>query len=190
MPLASTIVGDIYTGAARAKVQGYLSSVWGISAVTGPLLGAFLIAHAGWPTIFWLNVPFGILCIVRDRAVLPRTGRAPQPHRIDYAGSLLLAGGIGTLMFVLVMLGNIPAHPGNRTRGRRAGAHRLADRARTAHARTDDAAAALCACASSRSRTRPTSPWARSRWASPPSCRRTCKARWASRPCSPARRSA
>lgn len=107
MPLAITIVGDIYTGHARAKVQGYLSSVWGISAVSGPLLGAFLIQHAGWPTIFWINVPFGILCI----AVIARSFHErvePTSHPIDYAGSLLLAGGAGTLMFVLVMLGNLP----------------------------------------------------------------------------------
>lgn len=107
-PLASTIVGDIYQGHERAKAQGYLSSVWGISAVCGPLLGAFLIAHAGWPTIFWINVPFGILCI----AVILRYFHEriePRSHRIDYAGSLLLAGGAGGLMFVLVMLGTLPA---------------------------------------------------------------------------------
>ena len=108
LPLASTMVGDIYTGAARAKVQGYLSSVWGISAITGPLIGAFLIAHAGWPTIFWLNVPFGILCLfVIARFFDERVEH--REHTIDYLGSLLLAGGTGTLMFVLVMLGSLPA---------------------------------------------------------------------------------
>lgn len=107
MPLAITIVGDIYTGHARARVQGYLSSVWGISAVSGPLLGAFLIQHAGWPTIFWINVPFGIVCIfVILRYFDERI--AHKTHRIDYLGSLLLAAGAGTLMFVLVMLGNLP----------------------------------------------------------------------------------
>ena len=81
--------------------------MWGISAITGPLLGAFLLDHAGWPTIFWINVPFGILCIVRDRILFQRADRA-HAHRIDYAGSVLLAGGVGTLMFVLVMLGSFP----------------------------------------------------------------------------------
>lgn len=106
-PLATTIVGDLYTGKERVRVQASLSSVWGISAVTGPLLGAFLIDHAGWPTIFWLNVPFGIACIAAfvrffDERVAHHT------HRMDYAGSLLLAVGTGLLMFVLVMLGSLP----------------------------------------------------------------------------------
>jgi EmrB/QacA subfamily drug resistance transporter len=106
-PLASTIVGDLYTGQERARVQGYLSSVWGISAVSGPLLGAFIVAHIGWPAIFWVNVPFGILCAaIVLRYFKERIER--RSHRIDYAGSILLAGGTGALMFVLVMAGNLP----------------------------------------------------------------------------------
>jgi EmrB/QacA subfamily drug resistance transporter len=107
-PLASTIVGDLYTGKERAQVQGYLSSVWGISAVSGPLLGAFIVQHIGWPAIFWVNVPFGILCAaIVIRYFKEKIER--RPHRIDYAGSFLLAGGTGVLMFVLVMAGNLSA---------------------------------------------------------------------------------
>jgi MFS family permease len=106
--LASTIVGDLYTGKERALVQGYLSSVWGISAVSGPLFGAFIVQHIGWPAIFWVNVPFGILCVaIVLRYFNERIER--RPHRIDYAGSFLLAGGTGALMFVLVMAGNLSA---------------------------------------------------------------------------------
>jgi len=107
-PLASTIVGDLYLGKERARIQGTLSSVWGISAVVGPVLGAFLIDHAGWPTIFWINVPFGILCIAMFVRFFDEQIER-LPHRIDYAGSVLLAAGTGTLMFVLVMLGNLSA---------------------------------------------------------------------------------
>jgi EmrB/QacA subfamily drug resistance transporter len=108
MPLALTIIGDIYSGKERAAVQGYLSSVWAISAITGPLLGAFLIDHAGWPTIFWLNVPFGILCIAVIVRYFHETVELGT-ESIDYVGSFLLATGAGSLMFVLVMLGNLPA---------------------------------------------------------------------------------
>jgi EmrB/QacA subfamily drug resistance transporter len=107
-PMASTIVGDLFAGKERARVQGYLSSTWGISAVAGPLLGAFLIQNFGWPTIFWVNVPVGIVCIAMivrffDEAI------ERKAHRIDYLGSVLLAAGVGTLMFVLVMAGNLSA---------------------------------------------------------------------------------
>jgi EmrB/QacA subfamily drug resistance transporter len=106
-PVAITIVGDMYVGRERARVQGILSSMWAFAAVIGPLLGAFLVQHIGWPVIFWINVPFGIGCI----AVLLRAYRENVDriaHKIDYAGATLLALGIGTLMFVLVNSGNMP----------------------------------------------------------------------------------
>jgi EmrB/QacA subfamily drug resistance transporter len=105
-PVALTIVGDMYFGLERARVQGYLSTMWAFSAVIGPLLGAFLISHLGWPIIFWVNVPFGFACIaVVVRAYHENVERVA--HRIDYLGSALLASGVGTLMFVLVMIGNM-----------------------------------------------------------------------------------
>ena len=60
IPVATTIVGDIYPAAERGRVQGYVSSIWGIAAVTGPLLGAFLVQHVGWQTVFWVNLPIGV----------------------------------------------------------------------------------------------------------------------------------
>jgi MFS family permease len=105
-PLAQTVVGDLYTGSERPRVQGFLSGTWGIAAVIGPLLGAFLVQHVGWPTVFWLNVPFGILCVAIVVVFLhERIERVA--HTIDYLGSLLLAAGVGTVMYVLVMAGNI-----------------------------------------------------------------------------------
>ena len=43
-PMAITIAGDIYTLAERAKVQGYLASVWAVSSVVGPTLGGVFAA--------------------------------------------------------------------------------------------------------------------------------------------------
>ena len=105
-PVASTIVGDLYLGRDRARVQGFLSTTWAFAAVIGPLLGAFLIAHYGWPIIFWLNVPVGFACVaIVINAYHEKVARIA--HRIDYAGSFLLALGVGTLMYVLVMAGNM-----------------------------------------------------------------------------------
>ena len=105
-PVATTIVGDMYVGRERARVQGFLSSLWALAAVIGPLLGAFIVQHVGWPVIFWINVPIGIACI----GVLLKVYREKVEriaHKIDYVGSLLLGAGIGTLMFVLVNLGSM-----------------------------------------------------------------------------------
>jgi MFS family permease len=106
-PVSTTIVGDLYIGRDRARAQGYMSTTWAFAAVIGPLLGAFIIQHFGWPVIFWLNVPTGLACIaVALRAYHETVKRVA--HQIDYLGSALLAIGIGGLMYVLVDAGNMP----------------------------------------------------------------------------------
>lgn len=100
-PIAMTILGDIYTPAERARVQGYSSSVFGISAVVGPALGAFLVQHAHWSIVFWLNLPIGFVSIILFALLLPELVERRE-HRIDYVGGVLLVVGIGSLMLALV----------------------------------------------------------------------------------------
>src|SRR3954453_1362325 len=47
-PMSMTIVGDLYSLQERAKVQGYIASVWGISAVVGPTLGGVFSEYVSW----------------------------------------------------------------------------------------------------------------------------------------------
>ena len=101
MPVALTVIGDIYSPAERAKIQGYLSSVWGFSAIIGPLLGAFIVEHLGWSLIFWINLPVGAAAIAMLAAYLPEE-KLRRPHSIDLAGAVLMALGIGMLMFTLL----------------------------------------------------------------------------------------
>ena len=101
MPIATTIVGDIYPASERGRVQGYISSIWGVAAVIGPLLGAFLVQEIGWATIFWVNIPIGIASILM-LAVTLREHLPARPHSVDYLGSLLLMGGSGALVLALV----------------------------------------------------------------------------------------
>jgi EmrB/QacA subfamily drug resistance transporter len=100
-PIASTIVGDIYTPAERARVQGYISSVFGVSAIVGPALGAFLVEHAHWSFVFWINLPVGAASIAMF-AIFLREPVERRRHRIDYLGAVLLIVGVTALMLALV----------------------------------------------------------------------------------------
>jgi EmrB/QacA subfamily drug resistance transporter len=105
-PIATTILGDIYTPTERAHVQGLVSSVFGVSAVLGPSLGAFLVEHVSWQFVFWVNLPIGVAAIVMIAAFLhEQVGY--RRHRIDYLGSLLLMLGIAALMLLLVQGGSL-----------------------------------------------------------------------------------
>jgi EmrB/QacA subfamily drug resistance transporter len=100
-PIATTIVGDIYTPAERARVQGYLSGVFGIAALFGPPLGAFLVEHVSWSFVFWINLPIGAVSFVMLSLFLPER-REVRQRQTDYAGSALLTLGAGALMLVLI----------------------------------------------------------------------------------------
>jgi EmrB/QacA subfamily drug resistance transporter len=101
MPIATTIVGDIYTREERAKIQGYLSSVWGISAIMGPAIGGLLVQYVSWRYVFWINIPLGILSIAGLWLFLHEKVEKKK-HNIDYKGALLLTLTITSLMVVLV----------------------------------------------------------------------------------------
>jgi EmrB/QacA subfamily drug resistance transporter len=100
-PAAMTIVGDIYSVAERAKVQGYLASVWGMSSVVGPLVGGLFTEYVSWRWIFFINLPIGALAIWMLRRHF-REDVTPQAHRVDYLGSVLLS--IGSAVIVLGLL--------------------------------------------------------------------------------------
>ncbi|WP_064092375.1 MDR family MFS transporter [Rossellomorea aquimaris] len=101
LPMATTIVGDIYSKEERAKIQGYLSSVWGLSAISGPLVGGILVEFVSWRYVFWVNIPLGILAIVGLWMFLHENIEKKKPV-IDYGGATLLVISISSLMFVLV----------------------------------------------------------------------------------------
>ncbi|MFO1158254.1 MAG: MDR family MFS transporter [Reyranellaceae bacterium] len=105
-PIAYTIVGDIYTPAERARVQGYLSGVFGFSAIVGPSLGAFLVEHVDWSIVFWINLPIGAVAIAM-LAMFYREAPHPPPPRIDYLAPLLLMLGGGALFMALIQGGRL-----------------------------------------------------------------------------------
>jgi EmrB/QacA subfamily drug resistance transporter len=110
-PIAMTICGDIYAPTERAKVQGLISSVFGVAAVAGPSLGAYLVEHAAWQVVFWVNLPVGAAAITMIATFL--TEDVPRrTHRIDYIGSLLLTVGIGALMLMLIQRADLTAVTG------------------------------------------------------------------------------
>ena len=89
-----------------AAFRGWLSSVFGVSAVVGPSLGAFLVQHIGWRAVFWVNVPIGLGAIVMIGVFL-REEVHRRSHRIDWAGSLLLLLAFGCLMLAMVQSGTL-----------------------------------------------------------------------------------
>ena len=100
-PTAMTIIGDIYSVAERARVQGYVASVWAISAVVGPTLGGLFVDFLDWRWIFFVNVPLGGLAAWSlFRRFSEQVVR--RQHRIDVGGAILLT--VGSSLIILGLL--------------------------------------------------------------------------------------
>lgn len=85
-----TILGDVFSLEERAKIQGALSTVWGIASLTGPFLGGFLIDVLSWHWIFFINIPFGLLSVILLQKSLKEVFEKKK-HHVDYAGTILLS---------------------------------------------------------------------------------------------------
>jgi EmrB/QacA subfamily drug resistance transporter len=103
LPVAMTVVGDLYSAQERGKIQGYLASVWALSAVLGPLAGGLIVQHFSWAWIFWLNIPIGLLAAVGFWFNLHENIVSGQ-RSIDYLGALLFAIAIAALMVGLTAI--------------------------------------------------------------------------------------
>jgi EmrB/QacA subfamily drug resistance transporter len=107
MPLAFIMIGDMFTLEQRARMQGFFSSVWGVSSVVGPLLGGFLVDQVSWHWIFLINIVPGVLAaalVMRGWTDRPRDLSAARPA-IDYLGAALLTSGVVVLLLGLFELG-------------------------------------------------------------------------------------
>ena len=91
MALAMALVGGMVSKERTGRAMGLLGTMSAIGTALGPSLGGFLIAGGGWPAIFLVNIPFGVLAwVLVWRALPPDRGATPDRAGFDYAGTLLL----------------------------------------------------------------------------------------------------
>jgi EmrB/QacA subfamily drug resistance transporter len=104
--LAMAIVGDLVSPRERGRYQGYIQATFALASVAGPLVGGFLVDHVGWRSIFYVNLPLGLIALGVTASALhiPHT---PRPQAIDYLGAGLLAGSISSALLALIWGGTV-----------------------------------------------------------------------------------
>jgi EmrB/QacA subfamily drug resistance transporter len=107
MTIGMTIIGELFRLERRAKMQGYISGVWGVASLCGPLIGGLLTDHASWRWVFYINLPFGAVAMAFIAAGLRDHARERPRPVIDYAGLGLFAAGVSGLLLGVLEAGRV-----------------------------------------------------------------------------------
>ncbi|GLZ29239.1 MFS transporter [Lentzea sp. NBRC 105346] len=85
----------------RARAVSVWAGIGGLALATGPVLGGVLVEQADWPSIFWLNIPIGLVSIVA-LLLLPSLPKATESRHLDLVGQVLFAGAVAALTYGLI----------------------------------------------------------------------------------------
>jgi EmrB/QacA subfamily drug resistance transporter len=102
LPNSLALLNGVYEGPARGRAIGIWAAAGAISAAIAPLIGGWLVDHAGWPSIFYINLPFAAAAVAIALARVPEARNKPKGP-LDIAGALLATVGLGGLTYGLTL---------------------------------------------------------------------------------------
>src|SRR5580698_8905526 len=101
-PVALSIIANAFPEPkARARAVGIWGAVAGISLGIGPLIGGALTETIGWRSIFWVNVPIGVIAALLAARFVPES-KAPRARAFDPVGQAMVLTGLATLTWGVI----------------------------------------------------------------------------------------
>jgi EmrB/QacA subfamily drug resistance transporter len=101
-PVALSIITNTFTDRReRAQAIGVWGAVIGLSMGLGPVVGGALVSAAGWPSIFWVNVPIGVSACVLTALFVPES-KAARARKIDPVAQVLLVLVLASLTYGII----------------------------------------------------------------------------------------
>jgi EmrB/QacA subfamily drug resistance transporter len=105
-PQAFGLIRDLFPPAQMTKAFAALGPVIGLSTVAGPIVAGLLLKAnlfgSDWRALFLINLPLGVFALIVGGRVLPARPAEHGRVRLDFVGTLLLAGAAFLLVFPLV----------------------------------------------------------------------------------------
>ncbi len=105
-PAALSVVVRLFDGEERNRALGLWSALGGVGAALGVLLGGLATAGPGWPWIFWINVPVGVVVLVALARVLPPLPAGPRRDRLDLVGAAIVTGATAAVIVAFIGAGD------------------------------------------------------------------------------------
>ncbi len=99
--LAMTVIGDIVPPRERPRYQVYTSMMWTTASLLGPVAGGYLAERWHWTVIFWINLPLCVASWLLTDSKLRTLPRHERPHKLDYAGAVLIVVASALLQLTL-----------------------------------------------------------------------------------------
>lgn len=100
---SGAIIADAIPGPKRGRAFGITGIGWSVGAILGILLGGILITYVNWRSVFFINLPIGIVALALGYRWLPRR-RSMRREPLDTVGMLLLGLGLSLVLFGLTRM--------------------------------------------------------------------------------------
>src|SRR6266516_1140069 len=102
VPGSLAIISASFAERDRGRAIGTWSGFTAITTAVGPVLGGWLIEHASWRWIFFINLPLAAVVLVLTFWRVPESRSAQRDLRLDWLGAALATAGLGGIVYALV----------------------------------------------------------------------------------------
>src|SRR2546428_7330079 len=102
LPGSLSIITATFSGRERGAAIGVWAAMSGLAIAIGPVIGGFLVEHVSWQSIFWVNVPIGIVGVVMTVLVVRESRDPSKSRRLDPAGLVTGTAGLFFLVYALI----------------------------------------------------------------------------------------
>lgn len=107
IPGSLAIISASFPENERGAAIGLWSGFTAISTAIGPILGGWLIETLSWRWGFWMNIPLTLAIVIISLRLVPESYDSNAPKQLDYTGALLVAAGLGAIVYGLMESSNL-----------------------------------------------------------------------------------
>lgn len=105
VPAGQAILGSVAGSKQLGRIMGSIGLVVALGPAVGPAFGGLLLEVASWRSLFWINVPLGIITLIAARGLVP-AGKIINNRRLDWKGLILIGLGLPLLLYGATRIGS------------------------------------------------------------------------------------